>query len=297
MPAMGSVLTGLCIKVHHDGADCGMGSQRWYMGEMFDNPHHAIVVHLSPETEGRLATRVEYAWLYHPPGPEQLYVLMWPIEDYAASCIGPAFTSTYDGIIFNFGVLGPGNGWYYTDIEGITIPFQLPLDGVGGVEVVYAKDVTASSIVFSSPHVQPMLWGTFDPACHPPGTNTSFQVGTQWDDNNPRDGTFGYPGIGLPLECNEYQYDVCPNPVGAMYCFYVSNTPDGVRCDANCDDVFDGFDIDPFFLLLTHITEWTFRYPDCHPIDAGDANCDGYVDGLDIAPFFAGLEVGECACP
>jgi hypothetical protein len=278
------------------GVDCGLGSGRWYLGTNFHNPHYAFDIHLSPGTQGKLATRMEFAWFdFRPMGDEHFYVVMWPVEDYDASCAGPAFTSTFGGIIFNFGMLYPDN-YYYTNIAHIAIPFQLPLDGVGGVEVVYAQAVTASSIVFISPCVQPMLWGTFDPGCDPPGTNTSFQVGTQWDDTNPLDGTFGYPAIGLPSECKDYHYGVCPDPLGAMYCFYVSSGPDGVRCDANCDGVLDGFDIEPFFLLLTNIDYWTFRYPGCDALDAGDANCDGYVDGFDIDPFFNGLTAGECAC-
>jgi hypothetical protein len=275
------------------GADCGMGSSRWYLGTTYHNPHHAFDIHLSPGTEGKLATRIEFAWFDSRPYRQPFYALLWPIEDYDASCTGPAFSSTYDGIIIEV------NEWqwgrWFIDVRNITIPFQLPVDGVGGIVAIYAQDITGSSITFVSPSVQPMLWGTFDPNCDPPGNNTNFQVATQWDDDNPLDGSFN-PAPPPAGECYSYYYGVCPDPLGAMYCFYVNSGPEHLRCDANCDGVFDGFDVDPFFLLLQSDWLWQMRYH-CDPVLAGDANCDKYVDGLDIDPFFAGLEIGACACP
>lgn len=281
------------------GTGCGSGSSRWYLGTTYDNPHHAYDIHLTPGTEGALATRMEFAWYDSRPTNtgESFYVVTFPIEDYEASCVGnPPFTTSYNGVIFSFGVLAPGSGYYYTDITGLTIPFQLPIDGVGGVVTIYAQNVTASSITLSSAYHQPMLWGTFDSACIPAGTNPNFQVHTQWDDDNPLDGSFN-PAVPPNGECYSYYYGVCPDPLGAMVCYYAVPVPDTLRCDANCDTYFDGFDIDPFFLLLQSVDDWHAAGYTCDEILAGDANCDNYVDGFDIDPFFVGLEVGECICP
>lgn len=282
------------------GADCAMGSSRWYLTSgtlYYDNPHHAFDIHTSPGAEGKMATRFEFAWLDARPAAERFIVIQWPIEDYDASCIGPAFTTTYDGIMFDFGVIGggPPTGYFYTDITGVTIPFQLPMDNVGGIITVYSQEVTTTAIYLTTPACQPMLWGSFDPACVPAGTNTNFQITTQWDDDNPLDGTFGYPPAAL--ECYGYNFGVCPDPLGAMYCYYYTGGGGGLRCDANCDNYFDGFDIDPFFLLLQSVDDWIAAGYTCDPTMAGDANCDNYVDGFDIDPFFAGIEVGECICP
>jgi hypothetical protein len=277
------------------GTTFGMGSNRWYLGTTYDNPHHAFDIHLSPGTEGQMATGMEFAWFDSRPTNtgEQFYVLTWPIEDYDASCSGPAFSSTYDGIEFWFGSVCPETyGW--TTISGIALPYQLPRDGVGGNVVIFAQAVTDSEIVLSSPYHQPMLWGTFDPNCTPPGNNTSFQVATQYDDNNPLDGTF-QPGPPPGGECYQYHYGVCPDPLGAMWAFWVSGPPQSY-CDANCDGCFDGFDVAPFFFLLQDHDAWRQMYG-CDPIIAGDANCDNYVDGFDIDPFFRGLVVGYCDCP
>ncbi|MCG3125512.1 MAG: hypothetical protein CHACPFDD_00335 [Phycisphaerae bacterium] len=60
-----------------------------------------------------------------------------------------------------------------------------------------------------------------------------------------------------------------------------------IHCDLNCDGQADGFDIDPFVLLLTDPQAYASAFPGCDPICTGDANCDGVVDGFDIDAFVA----------
>jgi murein tripeptide amidase MpaA len=55
--------------------------------------------------------------------------------------------------------------------------------------------------------------------------------------------------------------------------------------DMNCDDVLDGFDIDPFFEALGDPAAWQANHPGCD-LMAGDCNQDGYFDGFDIDVFF-----------
>ena len=54
--------------------------------------------------------------------------------------------------------------------------------------------------------------------------------------------------------------------------------------DANCDELVDQFDIDPFVLALAQPAEYEARYPDCDR-RAADCNADGRIDAFDIDPF------------
>ena len=58
--------------------------------------------------------------------------------------------------------------------------------------------------------------------------------------------------------------------------------------DLNCDDRFDGADIDPFFLALGNPAQYLLRFPECDALRA-DMNGDGAVNGADIDVFFEAL--------
>ena len=76
--------------------------------------------------------------------------------------------------------------------------------------------------------------------------------------------------------------------------------PEFVLGDTNCDGAVNGFDIDPFVLLMLEPYPHNLYYaahPDCNYL-AGDLNCDGIVDGFDIDYFVACLMTGgDCECP
>ncbi|MCH8807158.1 MAG: right-handed parallel beta-helix repeat-containing protein [Planctomycetes bacterium] len=63
--------------------------------------------------------------------------------------------------------------------------------------------------------------------------------------------------------------------------------------DLNCDDAFNGADIDPFFLALGDPAAYAMAFPNCDALLA-DMNADGSVNGGDIDPFFQCL---GGACP
>ena len=65
------------------------------------------------------------------------------------------------------------------------------------------------------------------------------------------------------------------------------------RGDLNCDGVFNGADIDPFFLALGNPAAYTAQFPDCD-IMLGDMTGDNEVDADDIDPFFECLGGGQC---
>jgi len=259
---------------------------RWYFGTTYDNPDLVGDMTLAPGTAGMISYHYEQAWYFYPPAAENCNLIIWPTEDFDYSCYGPAFTTSYNGINLGFGSLNPG-GYYWHDFSNSTLGLQLPLDGVGGYYWVSAQSVTATQIILST-NSQPMLWGTKDALGTPPGTCPSHQDTHQWDDDSPPDGTL------VVAECYTYNFGICPEPLGAMICFWVVGGC-AVPCDANCDGYFDGADIDPFFLLLQDPDLWSQTYPGCDQVCAGDANFDNYVDGADIDAFFVGLTNGFCA--
>ncbi|MCH8805900.1 MAG: hypothetical protein IH986_07410 [Planctomycetes bacterium] len=63
--------------------------------------------------------------------------------------------------------------------------------------------------------------------------------------------------------------------------------------DMNCDGVFNGGDIDPFFLALGDPPAYSLAFPNCDPLN-GDMNNDNRLDGGDIDPFFECLGGGNC---
>jgi hypothetical protein len=68
--------------------------------------------------------------------------------------------------------------------------------------------------------------------------------------------------------------------------------------DANCDGVFNGADIDAFFLALGDPAQWEQVYGSgglgCDLVETCDINYDLAVNGADIDPFFTALGVGHC---
>ncbi|MCH8805420.1 MAG: right-handed parallel beta-helix repeat-containing protein [Planctomycetes bacterium] len=61
--------------------------------------------------------------------------------------------------------------------------------------------------------------------------------------------------------------------------------------DLNCDGLFNGGDIDPFFLALGDPSQYSLVFPNCDPMLA-DMNSDGLLNGADIDAFFIALGGG-----
>ncbi|MCH8806539.1 MAG: hypothetical protein IH986_10685 [Planctomycetes bacterium] len=67
--------------------------------------------------------------------------------------------------------------------------------------------------------------------------------------------------------------------------------------DTNCDTLFNGGDIDSFFLALGDPIAWAAQFPNCDLLCVADINQDGSVNGGDIDVFFLGLGQGVCPPP
>lgn len=65
--------------------------------------------------------------------------------------------------------------------------------------------------------------------------------------------------------------------------------------DMNCDGLFNGGDIDPFFVGLGDPALWEITFPFCDLLESGDMNGDGAMNGGDIDPFFVCLVGGGCS--
>ena len=75
----------------------------------------------------------------------------------------------------------------------------------------------------------------------------------------------------------------------------IANPCDGYLCgDANCDGLFNGGDIDSFFLALVNPTQWSVQHPNCNMVCVADINRDNAVNGADIDAFFLALGNGSC---
>ncbi|MCH8808055.1 MAG: FG-GAP repeat protein [Planctomycetes bacterium] len=79
---------------------------------------------------------------------------------------------------------------------------------------------------------------------------------------------------------------------GAVWVLFLDGVT-RVPGDLNCDGMFNGGDIDPFFLALGDPVAYAAQFPNCDPL-LGDMNADGRLDGGDIDPFFDCLGGGVC---
>jgi len=268
------------------GSSCGLGSARWYFGTAFCNMFFAndmTSLH-APQCPGTVADRIEYAWFWQCGGlPSELcLVAVFTSEDFDDTCAGPAFSNTYSGVLYSFGVLGcnPG-GYYFTDVilKGSGLGHQLPVAITGGLMGGYAIILANSfngTTLFLATCAQPMLWGT------KPG-NPSQQGPVQWDDDNPISGTHS-----APTECYTYSFGVCPNPLGAMVCFYIPYP--GTGCP-RCAD-FDGNGTINTLDFIAFLNAFNDPSNPC-----GDYNGNGVVNTLDFIDFLNDFNTPGGGCP
>ena len=272
--------------------DCAAGGgYRFFFGSGFQAPMIVNDMVVEPGTEGGFSDRVQFAWYWSVGGPttsEQCFIAVFTAEDFSDNCLDPASSNGFDGVVFDFGVLGSGRGYYWTDAElclsGLFVDH--PVDGAGAYTLIAAKDYDPVAGTFTPPTgAQFMLWGL---KADSPGEEPSDVVYV--DTERP------FLEIDPVLECNFFGpgFVSCPTDnLGHMFDMFTGAPPPtcvGFICgDTNCDGLFNSGDIDPFFVALGEPALWEGTYPLCDLLCAADINGDGAVNGGDIDRFFLAL--------
>lgn len=262
------------------GEDCGLGGSRWFFGPSYCNMFIVNDMTLAPGFTGAASERPAWGWYWYgdgnSAGSEQCFVAVFTAEDFDDSCAGPAATNYYSGILYDFGALGtnPG-GYYFTDLQdglcGSGLFHQMPTDDSGAYAVVLANAIGTGGTLYLATCGQMMLWGT-------KGGNPSSQGAIQWDDDNPIDGTHTAPD-----ECYDYTFGLCPDPLGAMMCFYA----EGGETDCLSLSVDSNFAGSPATFTVSGDPNVTVAV--LYSFRTGSFQFTGFGWCVDLGLFFSGL--------
>jgi len=280
---------------------CGAGEpddcdgMRWYFGTTYCNVYATNDMQFDAAYGGGYAERIEAAWWWYVNGSgsgENMALLVEFYEDFDNTCAegdpgNPGFHDNPNdpgwlgGVVINFGYTDGNPGHYYygdIDLYGLDC-LPLPADGAGSYNI-WLLTYEGDDPVFPDDYSlatcgQPMLWGTGDaeyPVQDDVGRGEMSHQGViQWDDDDPVDGWHE-----APQECYDYSYRVCPDPLGATFCFWVT-----LGCAGDLDGDRDT-DEDDLTILLN---DWgcTPRCRDC----VGDCDGDGDTDHSDLGILLA----------
>lgn len=212
------------------GRDCaaehGIGQGfRWYFGPDFHNPVVVNDLRTAPGGAGKLATWWNIGWFWNANGgTERCIIGVFTDEEFSEDPnTPPDGTTTFDGVVYDFGdVPGSTGGYYYTnvDLTGAGFGHQMPADGNGGYWVILARDFDGTTFTLAS-LAQVMLWGT-------KAANPSQQGPLQWD----TDAGF--------FELWDYTFGVCPDPLGACSAFWADEGAGALEVRPNAMDVDQG---------------------------------------------------------
>jgi hypothetical protein len=172
--------------------NCGLGGSRYFFGTAYANPLSYDDMRCGAGTAGAAADRVAPAWSWNPAAATQCYLALFTTENFVtADAAGPndpndpVQVGYLPGIVYDFGSLAPGAGYYYADIDltGSGLSHAMPADGNGGNVMVLANafDSTTGQLTLANHPTQPMLW--FTKVGNPSYLRGEFQ----WDDDNPVD--------------------------------------------------------------------------------------------------------------
>ncbi|MBI5865289.1 MAG: hypothetical protein HZB38_12415 [Planctomycetes bacterium] len=262
---------------------------RWYYGAGYRNPF--VGGDIAGAAAGAVCEGLGFSWYWqgdNAGGPEQCYVAVNTWEAFDADLCTDAGSTFIDGVIYDFGLLAPGAGYYYTgiDLTGSGLFHTMPADGVGGYSTVFANafiDTDGDGIpdtLTVATMCQPMLWGCGpdenDGTAPLPDGRVGDQSYGQYDDDNPTDGAHD-----LALECYDYTAGLCPDPLGACIGFLVKGGTDCICAgDLNNDGLVDISD------LALFLSSFGTAAPNI-PSPCADINGDGLVDISDLALFLS----------
>lgn len=267
--------------------DCG--SLRYYFGKEYHNPYATNDMEFSTIYGGNYIERLEVAWYWYVEGPgtgENMALVIKTFEDFDDTCTYPYQGEPLGSVVLIFGYEESGSSYLYTDVDLYGLDrLRLPWNGKGSYDIwllsYEGDDPVYPDDFYLATCAQPMLWGT--------GTNEwpiqdtvnrgveSHQGIIQWDDVDQPNGFHEAPD-----ECYDYTNpEYCPNPRGAMLCFYA----EGEICVGDLDDD-DDTDLSDLCVLLYDMG--------CEPPEdcPGDVDGDGYTTPLDL-----GILIADWGCP
>ncbi len=249
-------------------------NSRWFFGtgycNMFTTADHTVWENTDLNAG---FSRVDFAWAWTCAGTgndETCMIAVFTQE----SVLCEADSFDYSGWLFDFGLLYCGSGYFYANMELSTGTWPIPAGGTGSHILIFGQDVTSSGGLVIATCAQPMLWGTGD-ANGASNTMRGTQVTEQLDDTNNAD------GFHSTAECYTYDFDLCPEPLGAMVQFWGEEVFDPCGyADFNGDGTVNTQDFSAF------LNAWILSDP--------SADCDG--DGtINIVDFTCFLNVwNEC---
>lgn len=174
----------------HYGVNCGLNGNRYLFTGTYHGAQYVDDMKVCPGAENAKSDRTEFLWSWQPPaGSETCFIFLFTTEDFDQSCVGPPFSTGYDGVRIGFGVLPKGFWYTDVDVQANGLFWQLPTDGQGGTYFIQSQGFTSTTI-FLATQAGAGMWGTKDPSATPPGTNCSSTTKIMWIDDNPQDGTF-----------------------------------------------------------------------------------------------------------
>jgi hypothetical protein len=263
---------------------------RWRMGDTYHNEYVTNDMEFDPAYGGWYAEGIGLCWDWHVEGPgtsENCAIVVETWEDFDGTCqIGDpnGFGDWLGIVVLYFGDLeansGPfGYDYYWTQVDLCGLDWlPVPADGAGAYSIRFLTwDDDDPNTLYPATCAQPMLWGTGDGEWPIPDDvgrgRMSHQGPRQWDDIN-RNGLHD-----APEECIDYSSDeVCPNPLGAMFCFWVA-----VECVGDIDGDDDTDEADLGILLAKWDSHWHQPGWDSR----ADLDINGYVGQSDLGILLA----------
>ncbi len=219
------------------------------------------------------ATEFDWAWSWNPPAAGRCIAAFFVGGGDLATCT--ALTSG-SGFVLDYGVLAPGNGFYFSNVDLGFIAGGLPFGAdVTTYEGILAQAFDGTTFTLAAHPCQPILWGTPDnlraqcPQCIPPGSYGG-QGDNTFEDDTPNDGLFDAG------ECYTYNFGpgLCAQPLGKAVAF------GGCSIDFDGDGFPTGDDFDGFVAA--------FEAGD----NTADFDGDGFVTGDDFDAYAALFELG-----
>jgi hypothetical protein len=300
--------TGFDTCGQEDGNNNESGGSRWYFGNPYQNMYASNDMEFDPAYGGRYVERMEWGlkWYVNGPGTgENMALVFESFEDFDETCQqgDPNGQGAFlGGVIFYYGYSNSEPNYYwYSDSEDMLYGLdwvQLPADGSGSYNfwIMTYPDSDPNDLSIATT-AQCMLWGTGTnewinidcigrgqgpcPGGMPPDGTTSHQGPLQWDDDNPVDAWHSAPD-----ECYTYAHGVCPDPLGAMWCAYVSGS-----CDGGCEGDIDGDGDTDHSDLGELLSSWCSVAGDPNWNPNADLDGDGHVGHGDL-----GIVLGDWQC-